>query len=75
MSTLILELTGLLCMYKVMMLLISILSEQNIFQKRLEHFCGNKKIKTNICRIKAYDSIMCGHFFIEFIDFKLAERL
>ena len=29
-------------------------------------------ITTNIFRIQAYDSIMCGYFCIEFIDFMLA---
>ena len=28
----------------------------------------NKNIKTNIFRIQAYDSIMCGYFCIGFID-------
>ena len=31
----------------------------------------NKNIKTNIFRIQAYDSIMCGYFCIRFIDFML----
>ena len=31
-------------------------------------------ITTNIFRILAYDSIMCGHFCIVFIDFMLAEK-
>ena len=31
----------------------------------------NKNIKTNILRIQAYDSIMCGYFCIGFIDFML----
>ena len=31
----------------------------------------NKKIITNIFRIQAYDSIMCGYFCIGFIDFML----
>ena len=35
---------------------------------------NNKNIKTNIFRIQAYDSIMCGYFCIRFIDFKLAEK-
>ena len=26
-------------------------------------------ITTNICRIQAYDSIMCGYFCVGFIDF------
>ena len=29
----------------------------------------NKNIKTNIFRVQAYDSIMCGYFCIGFIDF------
>ena len=29
----------------------------------------NKSIKANIFRIQAYDSIMCRHFCIRFIDF------
>ena len=29
----------------------------------------NKNIKTNIFRIQAYDSVMCGYFCIGFIDF------
>ena len=31
----------------------------------------NKIIKINICRIQAYDSIMCGYIFIGYIDFML----
>ena len=31
----------------------------------------NRNIKTNIFRIQAYDSIMCGYFCIAFIDFML----
>ena len=30
-----------------------------------------KNIATNICRIQAYDSIMCRYFCIGFIDFML----
>ena len=30
---------------------------------------NNKNITTNIFRIQAYDSIMCGYFCIGFIDF------
>ena len=35
----------------------------------------NKNIKTNIFRIQAYDSIMCGYFCIGFIDFMLAGKI
>ena len=47
---------------------ISIALELNIFQKK---FIRNKSIITNIFRIQAYDSIMCGYFYIGFIDFML----
>ena len=35
---------------------------------------NNKNITTNIFRIQAYDSIMCGYFCIRFIDFMLAGK-
>ena len=34
----------------------------------------NKNIITNIFRIQAHDSIMCGYFCIGFIDFMLAGK-
>ena len=34
----------------------------------------NKNITTNIFRIQAYDSIICGYFCIGFIDFMLAGK-
>ena len=40
----------------------------------IKTFIGNKSIKTNIFRIQAYDSIMCGYFCIGFIDFMLAGK-
>ena len=36
--------------------------------KEIMKFIGNKKIITNIFRIQAYDSIMCGYFYIGFIN-------
>ena len=39
--------------------------------KEIKTFINNKNIKTNIFRIQAYDSIMCGYFSIGFIDFML----
>ena len=42
--------------------------------KEIKTFIGNKNIKTNIFRIQAYDSIMCGYFCIGFIDFMLAGK-
>ena len=37
--------------------------------KEINKFIGNKKIKANIFRIQAYDSIMCSYFCIEFINY------
>ena len=37
--------------------------------KEIKTFINNKNIKTNIFRIQAYDSIMCGYVCIGFIDF------
>ena len=34
----------------------------------------NKNIKTNIFRVQANDSVMCGYFCIRFIDFMLAGK-
>ena len=42
--------------------------------KEIRTFIGNKNIKTNIFRIQAYDSIMCGYFCIGFIDFMLVRK-
>ena len=40
--------------------------------KEIKRFIGNKIIKTNIFRIQAYNSIMCGYFCIGFINFMFA---
>ena len=37
--------------------------------KEIKNIIGNKNIVTNIYRIQAYDSLMCGYFCIGFIDF------
>ena len=39
--------------------------------KEIKKIIGNKNIITNICRIQAYDLIMCGYFSIGFIGFML----
>ena len=39
--------------------------------KEIKHPIGNKEIKENILRIQAYDSIMCGYYCIEFINYML----
>ena len=42
--------------------------------KEIIKFIGNKNIKSNIFRIQAYESIMCGYFFISFIEFMLKDK-
>ena len=43
--------------------------------KEIKAFIGpSLSITTNIFRIQAYDSIMCGYFCIGFIDFMLAGK-
>ena len=37
----------------------------------INKFIGNKNIKSNIFRLQAYDSIMCGYYCIEFINYML----
>ena len=39
--------------------------------KEINKFIGNNDIKSNIFRIQAYDSIMCGYFCIEFVNYML----
>ena len=39
--------------------------------EEINKFIGNKKIKASIFRIQAYNSIMCGYFCIEFINYML----
>ena len=43
--------------------------------KEINKFIGNKKIKASIFRIQAYDSIMCGHFCIEVINYILKDQI
>ena len=44
------------------------------FLEEIKKFICNENIKTNIFRIQAYDSIMCGYFYIGFINFMLASK-
>ena len=39
--------------------------------KEIRKFIGNKNISTNIYKIQAYNSIICGYFCIGFIDLML----
>ena len=42
-----------------------------LIPKEIEHVIGNKEIKGSIYRVQAYDSIMCGYYCIEFINYML----
>ena len=42
--------------------------------KEIKRFIGHKNIKTNIFRIQADNSIMCGYFCTGFIDFMFAGK-
>ena len=37
--------------------------------KEIKKFIGKKDIKASIFRLQAYDSIICGYFCIEFINY------
>ena len=39
--------------------------------KEIKKCIGNKNIQTNVFRIKAYDSVMCGYICIGFFNFML----
>ena len=39
--------------------------------KEINKFIGNNNIESNIFRIQAYNSILCGYFYIEFINYML----
>ena len=45
-----------------------------MFLKKSKKIIGHKNTKTNIFRIQADNSIMCGYFCIGFIDFVLAGK-
>ena len=42
--------------------------------EEIKEFIGNKHIKAKISRVQVNDSVMCGYFCIEFIDFMLAGK-
>ena len=42
--------------------------------EEIKEFVGNKNITVNIFRVQANNSVMCGYFFIGFIDFMLAGK-
>ena len=43
--------------------------------KEIKTFINNKNIKTNIFRIQAYDSVMCGTFVLDLLILCLKENL
>ena len=43
--------------------------------KEIIKFIKNRNIKTNIFRIQAYDSIMCGYFCTGFINFMFKGKI
>ena len=45
-----------------------------IKNKEIIKFIKNKDIIANIFRLQAYDSIMCGYFCIEFIDYMFDDK-
>ena len=57
-----------------MKLLISTFFGVEHLPKEIKKFYGHKNIKSNIFRIQADNSIMCGYFCIGFIDFMFADR-
>ena len=74
MSTLILVLTGLLYVKNNVITYFDSFRVEHI-PKEIINFINrslsstSQNIKTNVFRIQAYDSIMCGYFCIGFIDF------
>ena len=42
--------------------------------EEIKEFIGNRNITTNIFRVQANNSVMCGYFSIGFIDFMLADK-
>ena len=43
--------------------------------KEIRKFLRNRNITTNIYRIQAYDSFMCGYSSVGLIDFILKEKI
>ena len=64
------ELIGLLCMFIKCFVCFGV----EHIPKEIRTFINDKNIKTNVFRIQAYNSIMCGYFCIGFIDFMLAGK-
>ena len=74
MSTPILEFVGLLFMHWIIILLILTVLELSTFQKKFKKFNDKSTVVTNMFRIQAHDSVMCGYFCSGFIDFILKDK-
>ena len=42
--------------------------------KEIKKFIDSKNVISNICRIQAYDSILCGYFCTGFINFMFKDK-
>ena len=42
--------------------------------EEIQKFIGNKNIKADIFRVQSNNSVMCGYFCTEFIDFMIADK-
>ena len=42
--------------------------------EEIKKFIRNKNIKANIFRVQSNNSVMCGSFYVVFIDFMLADK-
>ena len=42
--------------------------------KKIETFIYKSVVVTNVFRIQAYDSVICGYFSIGFVDFMLRDK-
>ena len=73
MSTLILELIGLLCMFIIIVTYFDSFGVEHI-PKEIKAVVKSKNIKTNIFRVQSNDWVMCGYFCIVFIDFMPAGK-
>ena len=66
--------TELLCIIQILKLFFLTVLDLNMFLKKLKKIIGHENIKTNILRIQASNSIMCGYFCIGLIYFMLAGK-
>ena len=62
---------GLLCLFKLTKFYYFDSFGIEHIPEEINKFIGNKEIKASTFRIQAYDSIMCGYFCIECINYML----